>query len=44
MVVYCPRESFSRWLIAEGSSVLLGLQLEWILDTVVFLGNPFCSG
>lgn len=42
MVAPSPRETFSRRLISEGSSMLLGLHLEWMLDTAAFLGNPPC--
>lgn len=43
VVSYCPWESFSRCLVYEGTSVLLGLQLEQMLDTVDFLGSPPCA-
>lgn len=43
MVAYCPRETFSRPLISEGSNMLLGLHFEWMLDTAIFLGNPPCA-
>lgn len=43
MVVYCPRETFSRPLISEGSNMLLGLHFEWMLDTAIFLGSPPCA-